>query len=66
MTQAAQPILIKCYAGRRLYDTEASRYVTLGTIADLVRDRQTVIVRDAVSGEDITSAMLEQIILRNA
>lgn len=64
--QAAQPILIKRYDGRRLYDTEVGRYVTLATIADLVRDRRRVVVRDAKSGEDITSAMLEQIILRNA
>ena len=63
MTQAAQPILIKQYDGTRLYDTEAGRYVTLETIADLVRDRRTVVVQDAKTGEDITSATLAQIIL---
>ena len=65
MTQATQPILIKRYDGTRLYDTEAGRYVTLETIADLVRDRRTVVVHDAKTGEDITSATLAQIMLGN-
>ena len=61
-----QPILIKQCGGRRLYDTEAARYVTLEAIADLVRERRAVVVQDAKTGEDITSAMLAQIILGNA
>lgn len=59
--QAVQPILIKRYDGRRLYDTEAGRYVTLETIADLLRDRHTVIVQDARTGADITSAIVTEI-----
>ena len=66
MTQAAQPVLIKRYDGRRLYDTEAGYYVTLESIADLVRDRQSVIVQDAKTGVDVTSGMLAQIIRANA
>lgn len=61
-----RPILIKRYDGRRLYDTGLGRYVSVETIADLVRDRRTVIVRDAKTGEDITSAMLARIIPGNA
>jgi polyhydroxyalkanoate synthesis regulator protein len=61
MAQAAQPILIKQYAGARLYDIEAGRYVTLETIADLVRDRHTVIVQNAKTGADITSITLARI-----
>ena len=53
-----QPIPIKQYGGRRLYDTEAGRYVTLEAIADLVNEQHAVIVRDAKTGEDITSAIL--------
>lgn len=62
MTQAAQPVLIKRYDGRRLYDTEAGCYVTLGSIADLVRGRRPVIVQDAKTGADVTSEMLTQIV----
>lgn len=62
MTQAAQPVLIKRYDGRRLYDTEAGRYVTPGSIADLVRGRRPVIVQDAKTGADVTSEMLTQIV----
>lgn len=59
MTQA---ILIKRYDGRRLYDTDAGRYVCLESIADLVRDRRPVIVQDAKTGADVTSAMLARIL----
>ncbi len=60
-----QPILSKQY-GRRLYDTEAARYVTLEAIADLVRRRHPVIVHDAKTGADITSEMLTQIVRGDA
>lgn len=60
-----QPILIKQY-GRRLYDTEAARYVTLETIADLVRGRRPVIVQDAKTGADVTSETLTQIVRGDA
>lgn len=63
MARAAKPVLIKQYDGPRLYDTEAGHYVTLEAIADLMRDRRTVIVRDAKTGGDITAATLAQIIL---
>ena len=60
-----QPIVIKQYA-RRLYDTEAARYVTLEAVADLVRGRRPVIVQDAKTGVDITSEMLAQIVRGDA
>jgi len=66
VTQAAQPVLIKRYDGRRLYDTEAGRYVTFGCIAELVRDRGPVIVQDAKTGADVTSQMLAQIVRGDA
>jgi polyhydroxyalkanoate synthesis repressor PhaR len=61
-----QAILIKRYDGRRLYDTEAGRYVTLESIADLERDPRPVIVQDAKTGADVTSEMLARTILGNA
>ena len=60
-----QAILIKQY-GRRLYDTEGARYVTLEAIADLVRGPRPVVVQDAKTGADVTSQMLTQIVRGNA
>lgn len=57
------PVIIKKYANRRLYDTEASAYVTLEHLAQLVRDGTEFVVQDARSGEDITRSVLTQIIL---
>jgi polyhydroxyalkanoate synthesis repressor PhaR len=54
---------IKRYPNRKLYDTEAKRYVTLDDIARMVRDGQDVRVTDHESGEDVTSLTLTQIIL---
>jgi len=56
------PIIIKKYANRRLYDTSTSSYVTLDHLSDLVRKGVDFEVRDAKSGEDLTRAVLTQII----
>ena len=58
----ADPVVIKKYANRRLYNTARSSYVTLEHLAGMVRDGQDFVVRDAKSGEDITRAVLTQII----
>ena len=54
--------IIKKYPNRRLYDTEISSYITLEEIRQLVLDGETFEVRDAKSGEDLTRAVLLQII----
>jgi polyhydroxyalkanoate synthesis repressor PhaR len=59
---AGEPITIKKYANRRLYNTAKSSYVTLDHLAQMVRDGQDFVVNDAKSGEDITRAVLAQII----
>lgn len=59
---AAEPIIIKKYANRRLYNTAKSTYVTLDHLAQMVRDGQDFVVNDAKSGEDITRGVLAQII----
>ena len=56
------PITIKKYANRRLYNTATSRYVTLGSLAQMVKDGQDFGVHDAKTGEDITRSVLTQII----
>ena len=59
-------VLIRKYSDRRLYDTSASRYVTLEDIARMVRDGIEVRVVDARSGKDITHVVLTQIIVDDA
>ncbi len=55
--------LIKRYENRKLYDTEASSYVSLSDVAELVRRGETVRVEDTATGRDITAQTLTQIIL---
>jgi len=57
------PIIIKKYANRRLYDTESSSYITLERLAELVRQKREFKVVDAKSGDDITRSVLAQIIM---
>ena len=56
------PTTIKKYANRRLYHTGTSSYVTLEDLALMVRQGDEFVVTDAKSGEDITRAVLGQII----
>ena len=55
--------VIKKYPNRRLYDTSTSTYVTLAEVKQLVMNGESVAVRDAKSGEDLTRSILLQIIL---
>ena len=54
--------LIKRYPNRKLYDTEAKKYVTLSGIAELIRDGHEIHVVDHTTGEDLTTVTLTQII----
>ncbi|MCA9922571.1 MAG: hypothetical protein KC421_09370 [Anaerolineales bacterium] len=54
--------VIKRYPNRKLYDTEAKRYITLDGIADLIRKGQDVQVIDHTTDEDLTAVTLTQII----
>jgi polyhydroxyalkanoate synthesis repressor PhaR len=60
---AKPPVVVKKYANRRLYNTESSSYITLDTLATMVREGRDFIVYDAKSGEDITRSVLTQIIV---
>ena len=57
------PVVVKKYANRRLYNTESSSYITLDTLADMVRVGRDFVVYDARSGDDITRSVLTQIIV---
>ena len=56
------PLLIKRYASRRLYNTETSDYVTLEDIAGFIRAGRDVQIVDLKSGDDLTRQYLLQII----
>lgn len=62
MADPASELLIKKYGNRRLYDTEASRYITLDDLALIVKGGRDVKVVDAKSGKDLTKGVLLQII----
>lgn len=55
--------VLKKYPNRRLYDTQASSYITLADVKAMVMRGEHFEVRDAKSGEDITRSILLQIIL---
>lgn len=58
-----EPVVIKKYANRRLYDTGRSSYVTLDDLCTMVKDGYDFVVYDAKSGEDLTRSVLTQIIV---
>ena len=55
--------LIKKYPNRRLYDTKTSSYITLADVKQMVLKQEAFHVVDAKSGDDLTRAILLQIIL---
>ena len=54
---------IRKYENRRLYDTEASKYVNLDEIAEMVRRGDDVTVEDSKTGRDLTQEVLLQVVL---
>jgi polyhydroxyalkanoate synthesis repressor PhaR len=58
----ASPRVIKKYPNRRLYDTRVSSYITLEEVRQLVLSGEAFEVRDAKTNEDLTRAVLLQII----
>jgi polyhydroxyalkanoate synthesis repressor PhaR len=59
----AQPVVIKKYANRRLYNTATSSYVTLEDLAKMIKAGGDFVVYDAKTGDEITRAVLTQIIV---
>lgn len=57
------PRVLKKYPNRRLYDTQASSYITLADVKAMVLRGEDFEVRDAKTSEDITRSILLQIIL---
>jgi len=63
MAKSEDPITIKKYANRRLYNTGTSTYVTLEDLATMVKQGENFVVYDAKTGEDLTRSILTQIIM---
>ena len=62
MAKSDEPVIIKKYANRRLYNTGTSTYVTLEDLATMVKSGEEFVVFDAKTSEDITRSVLTQII----
>jgi polyhydroxyalkanoate synthesis repressor PhaR len=58
-----EPVIIKKYANRRLYNTSSSSYITLEDLAQMTREGVDFQVLDAKTGADITHSILTQIIM---
>ena len=59
----SEPVIIKKYANRRLYNTETSSYITLELLSQMTREGREFVVVDAKTNEDITHNVLTQIIM---
>jgi polyhydroxyalkanoate synthesis repressor PhaR len=62
VTHMTNERVIKKYANRRLYDSTASRHVTLDDLRKMIVSGDKVKVIDDKSGEDLTRAVLLQVI----
>lgn len=62
----SEPLLIKRYPNRRLYNASAGKYVNLAELAAAIRQGRDIKVVDARSGEDLTRVVLTQIIVEDA
>lgn len=60
--QDKEPIIIKKYSNRRLYDTQTSQYVNFSDLYEMVIRGEDFVVRDAKTEKDITRIVLTQII----
>ena len=56
------PVTIKRCAKERLYNPVTATYLSLGDLAAMVEDDEDFVVADAKTGEDITRAVLKEII----
>ncbi len=65
MTEGTEPLLIKRYASRRLYNTENSEYTTLEEVSEIIKTGRDIKILDKVTGEDLTREYMVRIIVEN-
>jgi len=58
--QKNSSVLIKRYAGRRLYNTASLAYVSLDDLANMLLSGQRFVVVESETGDDITRAILDR------
>lgn len=58
----AKPRIIRKYANRRLYDTEASRHINKDDVRKLIAAGRDVRIVEEGSGDDITRSVLLQLV----
>lgn len=63
LSKPNEPIVVKKYANRRLYNTATSSYVTLEQLREVVAAGGDIRVVDAKSGVDLTRSIMTQIVL---
>ena len=61
--EPSEQLVIKRYGNRRLYNTETGSYVNYQDLTKLIRDGHDIIVLDSRTKEDVTKAILMQLIL---
>ena len=62
MTEPVNPVVIKKYGNRRLYNTKTSAYENLESLASMAKRGDYFVVYDAKSGDDITRSILRHIV----
>ena len=62
-TTAEDPIVIKRYCNRKLYNTNTSNYITIDELASLIKNGASISVIENKTDKDITSATLASIVL---
>ena len=60
MVPPRDPISVKLYGNRRLYQPARGRYVTLDEVIALANEGIAVTVRDAETGADLTDFVLSR------
>jgi len=61
-----EPVVLKKYTNRRLYDTGQSAYVTLDQVAEMIKAGRTIEIIDEKTKEDVTGFILTQIMLEES
>jgi polyhydroxyalkanoate synthesis repressor PhaR len=61
--EKSDEVVIKRYGNRRLYNTETRAYVNYEDLIKLIRDGQNIKVVDSTTKEDVTKAVLIQLVL---
>jgi polyhydroxyalkanoate synthesis regulator protein len=60
MVPAREPVTVRLYGNRRLYQPARGRYVTLSELLALAKQGAAITVHDAQSGIDVTDFILSR------